>query len=711
MLQTSPDRLALELALQPRQAATHCSYCAVQCAMELTETPLGTVEAKGLPHPVNAGKLCVLGQSSAALLNHTERLTQPLVRINGDLTPVSWEAALGYAAAGFERIRTAHGPAANGVYSGASITNEKAYLLGKFARVALSTPNVDYNGRYCMSAAATAANRAFGLDRGLNRPFEALSEHDLIVIVGGNVAECLPIMMNHLLDAKKAGTRFLVVDPRKTVTANLASLHLSVKPGGDLALATGLLKIVLEHNLQNNTYIAERTTGFEAVAASLKDLSLDELADAAGLTVAELEAAANLLTDAKSPLITTGRGNDQNSRGVDTTLAWINLTLALGAEYGTLTGQANGQGGREHGMKADQLPGYRSITNPEDRRAVAAVWGIDEADLPGPGLSAYELLQAAGRGEVKGLFVLGSNPVSSSPNARAVQGHLETLEHLVVVDSFLSETAKLAHVVLPGSLWAEEAGTTTNLEGRVLLRHALRPPPPGARRDIDVVQDLAARLGAGEHFNFADAESIFNELRRATAGAVADYSGITYARLQNGEALFWPCPSTPHGNRPHPGTPKPLEARFAHPDGRARFFDVAVRPPAEVPDAEYPFALTTGRVRFHYLTGNHTRRTKILRSKAPEPVLELHPDAAAAHGLAEGHLARVTTRRGHAVFKVKLSEKIRADTLFIPFHWAVVNRLTNDALDPHSKMPEFKVCAAALEPNVSADEPHKPAIR
>ena len=711
MLQTSPDIYPLELALQPRQAATHCSYCAVQCAMELSETPLGTVEAKGLPHPVNAGKLCVLGQSSAALLNHTERLTQPLVRINGDLTPVSWDVALAYTASGFERIRTAHGAAANGVYSGASITNEKAYLLGKFARVALSTPNVDYNGRYCMSSAATAANRAFGLDRGLNEPFEALAGHDLIVIVGGNVAECLPIMMNHLLDAKKAGTRFLVIDPRRTITANLASLHLSVKPGGDLALATGLLKIVLDNGQQNERYIAERATGFEAVAASLRDLELGQLAEDAGLTVAELEAAAALLTDAKSPLITTGRGNDQNSRGVDTTLAWINLSLALGAGYGTLTGQANGQGGREHGMKADQLPGYRSITNPKDRQAVAAVWGVDEADLPGPGLSAYELLQAAGRGEVKGLFVLGSNPVSSSPNARKVQEHLEGLEHLVVVDSFLSETARLAHVVLPGSLWAEEAGTTTNLEGRVLLRHALRPPPPGARRDIDVVQDLAARLGAGEHFNFADAESIFNELRRATAGAIADYSGITYGRLRAGEALFWPCPSHTPGDAPHPGTPKPFETRFAHPDGRARFHAVTVRPPAEVPDAEFPFALTTGRVRFHYLTGNHTRRTKILRSKAPEPVLELHPEAAATHGLEEGHLARVTTRRGHAVFKVKLSEKIRPDTLFVPFHWAVVNTLTNDALDPHSKMPEFKVCAAALEPNVSADEPHKPAIR
>jgi assimilatory nitrate reductase catalytic subunit len=447
------------------------------------------------------------------------------------------------------------------------------------------------------------------------------------------------------------------------------------------------------------------------VAASLAGVALSELAEDAGLSLADLEAAATLLTEAERPLITTGRGGDQNSRGVETTLAWINLALALGAGYGTLTGQANGQGGREHGMKADQLPGYRSIKNSEDRRAVAEVWGVDEADLPGAGLSAYEMLQAVGRGEVKGLFVLGSNPVASSPNARSARANLECLEHLVVVDTFMSETAALAHVVLPGSLWAEEGGTTTNLEGRVLLRHALRLPPAGARRDLDIICELAARLGARRGFDFSTSEEVFDELRRATAGAVADYAGISYARLRAGEALFWPCPDEAHPMSQHPGTPRPFETRFGHPDGRARFHVAPVRPPAEVPCADFPFQLTTGRVRFHYLTGNHTRRTKLLKSRAPEPVLELHPNVARAHGLLEGHLARVTTRRSYAVFRVKLSDKIREDTLFLPFHWAVVNTLTNDALDPHCKMPEFKVCAAALSPLVGPDDPHTPAIR
>ncbi len=398
-------------------------------------------------------------------------------------------------------------------------------------------------------------------------------------------------------------------------------------------------------------------------------MTVEHLAETAGLALEDLEAAAALLAEAKNPLITTGRGNDQNARGVSTPLAWTNLALALGGSYGTLTGQANGQGGREHGMKADQLPGCRSITDPDDRAAVAKVWGISERDLPGPGLSAYELLQAAGRGDVRGMFVLGSNPVASSPNARAVKKHLETLE------------------------------------GRVLLRHALRLPPAGARRHFKIIQDLAARLGAGAAFDFASSEDVSDELRRATAGAKADYYGITYGRLQNGEALFWPCPS-----ESHPGTPRPFETRFGYPDGRARFHAVPVRPPAEVPDETYPFQLTTGRMRFHYLTANHTRRTKLLRSKAPEPVLELHPDAAQACGLSEGHLACVTTRRSHAVFRVKFSQKIRADVLFLPIHWAIVNQLTNDALDPHCQMPEFKVCAAALSPIVSADDPHTPSI-
>ncbi len=682
---------------------THCCYCAVQCGMTLTD---GAKEVEVAPqeHPINRGKLCVLGQNSVKLFDHAERLTTPLVRRGGELVPAPWDEALERVVAGFKFLQFKYGHAANAVYSGASVSTEKAYLLGKFARVALHTPHIDYNGRYCMAAAASGALKAFGLDRGLNMPMADIPEHDAILIIGSNTAETLPILVNTLLEARDRGAKFIVVDPRKTTTANLAALHLPVDLGGDLALANALLRVVLDNAWQDETFISARTNGFEKVAEYLQSIPLEHLIQMSGLEEPQVFEAAKLLSEAKNPLILTGRGADQNSRGVETTLAFINLSLALGANYGTLTGQANGQGGREHGMKADQLPGYRSIADDAAREHVASVWGVDADSLPGPGYSAFELMQAVGRKEVRGLFVLGSNPVVSSPDTDRVRAWVKEMDHLVVVDSFLSETASLADVVLPGSLWAEETGTTTNLEGRVVLREALREPPKGARRDLDIIVEVAQRLGHTRQFLSAQPEDIFEELRRASKGGPADYYGVTYERLREGDGLFWPCPDLSH-----PGTPNVFTERFAHADGRAAFHVIPYRQPNEIPDGDYPFQLTTGRTLVHYLTGNHTRRTPLLASKRPEPWVEVSPVTAAQLKLIQGEYARLSTRRAAALFKVKISKKIKPGVLFIPMHWEgaqAANRLTNPVLDPHCKMPEFKVCAARLEPVPQTDLTH-----
>ncbi|RDI94465.1 nitrite reductase [Meiothermus sp. QL-1] len=667
---------------------THCPFCAMQCRLQVVAD--GSVAP--LVHPINGGRLCVLGLSSGALVQHPERLTTPLVRKDGVLTPCSWEEALEVAAEGFLRIARTHGPAANAVYGSGSLTNEKAYLLGKLARLALKTPHVDYNGRYCMSAAATAQNLAFGLDRGLNRPLADLAQHDLILLAGSNVAECLPMLMPHLMAAKRGGTRFIVVDPRQTLTAKLADLHLPLRPGTDLALANALFKVLPK----NQAFIEAHTQGFEEALKAVEGCTLAWAAEVCSLEVGALEQAVALLSQAQRPLILTGRGADQNARGVQTTLAYINLALCLGGEFGTLTGQANGQGGREMGQKSDQLPGYRSIENPADRAAVARVWGVSPEALPGKGKSAFEILEAIEQGEIRGLLVLGSNPAASSPQADRVRSALARMEHLVVIDPFLSETASLARVVLPGSLWFEESGTTTNLEGRVVLRQALQDPPKGVRRDWETLVDLAQRLGAGAYFRYQDTEEVFNELRQATRGAKADYFGITYERLKRGEALFWPCPH-PH----HPGTPRPLAQGFAHPEGKARFFPTPYTPPAEATDAQFPLALTTGRVLYHYLTGNLTRRIERLRKKSPEPYLEVHPETAKRLGLEEGRPCEVQSPRARARYTVRLNPKIRPDTVFVPFHWEgplAVNRLTNPALDPLCGMPEFKFAAVSLAP-------------
>jgi assimilatory nitrate reductase catalytic subunit len=400
-------------------------------------------------------------------------------------------------------------------------------------------------------------------------------------------------------------------------------------------------------------------------------------------------------------VVLTARGSEQHSKGVDTVTAFINLALALGlpgtpgSGYGCLTGQGNGQGGREHGQKADQLPGYRRIDDPAAREHVARVWGIDAALIPGPGRSAFELLDSLGTADgVRALLVMGSNVAVSAPAAGRIADRLGALDFLAVCDPVLSETAALADVVLPVAQWAEETGTMTNLEGRVLLRARATPPPPGVRTDLEVIAALARRLGADGEWD-PDPERVFAELGRASAGGPADYAGISYQRIAATGGVFWPCPSPGHL-----GTPRMFLDRFATPDGLARFFPVEHRPAAEELDAEYPVYLTTGRLLQHYQSGAQTRRVRALREAQPEPAVEVHPDLASACSIANGDRVRVVSRRGSAEGRARITDSVRPDTVFMPFHWggaASVNLVTNPALDPVSRMPEFKVCAVRLE--------------
>ena len=397
-------------------------------------------------------------------------------------------------------------------------------------------------------------------------------------------------------------------------------------------------------------------------------------------------------------MLLSGRGPEQQSKGVDTVVAFTNLMLALGkvgkpaSGYGCITGQGNGQGGREMGQKADQLPGYRLIENPEHREALARVWGIDAAQLPGKGKSAYELLDALGpEGGIRGLLVFGSNVAVASPNAGNIVRKLAALDLLVVCDAFENDTSATADVILPVAQWAEEEGTMTNLEGRVILRRAVRAVPRGVKTDIEILCALAERMGEGQRFRYAGPEAVFEELRRATAGAKADYSGITYERIRREQGVFWPCPAEDHA-----GTPRLFAERFAHPDGKARFMPVRYRPAAELPDAQYPYYFTTGRYKEHYNSGAQTRQVAALVDAKPEPRVQVHPRLAARLGVVDGGALRVESRRGEVTFTVTVSPDIRPDTLFAPFHWGgrvAANILTMPALDPTSRMPEFKVCA------------------
>ncbi|MFI6316053.1 molybdopterin oxidoreductase family protein [Nonomuraea sp. NPDC050556] len=659
---------------------THCPYCALQCGMRLTPGERGvTVEA-------TPSGLCQKGWTAAELLTSADRLTTPL--LYGEA--VTWDTALDHVAERLAALKREHGADSVAVFGGGGLTNEKAYLLGKFARVALGTSQIDYNGRFCMSSAAAASNRAFGMDRGLPLPIADLADADVVLLAGGNVAETMPPLVRRLpLDG------LIVIDPRRTATAKLAALHLQPAPGTDLALALGLLHLVIAEGGVDADYVAARTTGFEAVRTSVTSWWPERVERVTGVPVARMRTAVHMLKNAHKAVILTGRGAEQHAKGTDTVTAFINLALTLGlpgtpgSGYGCVTGQGNGQGGREHGQKADQLPGYRRIDDPAARAHVAGVWGVSPDSLPGAGRSAYELLDALGAdGGPKALLLFGSNPVVSAPRSGSVTERLRALDLLVVCDIVMSETAALADVVFPVTQWAEEDGTMTNLEGRVVLRRKALAPPPEVRSDLDVITGLAVRLG---HDWDAAPRAVFEELRRASAGGPADYAGLTYERLAT-DGLHWPCPEISH-----PGTPRTFLERFATPDGLARFVPVEHRPPAEEPDDDYPVYLTTGRVLAHYQSGAQTRRIAPLMDASPEPFVELHPSLAEHLSIAPGDQVRVTSRRGDTTGVARISDAIRRDTVFMPFHWEGANRLTNPALDPVSRMPEFKVCAVRVE--------------
>jgi assimilatory nitrate reductase catalytic subunit len=692
---------------------THCPYCSLQCGVSLVA---GSRPATLQPHhdfPTNRGGLCSKGWTAATLLDHPQRLLTPLMRTRpGDRTSefraASWDEALSLIVSKITELQVIYGRDAIGCFGGGGLTNEKAYAFGKFARVALRTSMIDYNGRFCMSSAAAAANRAFGVDRGLPFPLADIAEAETILLVGSNPAATMPPAMQFFDAGRAAGATHIVVDPRRTATAQGSTRHLAPWPGTDLALANGLLHLAIKQDRVDRDYIAARTKGFPAVQASVAAYWPDRVERITGVPVSELYETVEALATARTAMILTARGAEQHSSGTETTQAFINLALALGlpgqpaSGYGTITGQGNGQGGREHGQKADQLPGYRRLADPADRAYVAGVWGVDPEELPKPGLSAFEMLDRIGTpGGVHALLVLASNIAVSAPDVNRVIDRLRALDLLVVSDIFLSETAELADVVLPTAQWAEEEGTMTNLEGRVIRRRRALPPPAGVFDDLWLIKELADRLGRGSHFS-ADPCEVFAELRLATAGGIADYAGISYERIDAQQGVFWPCPT-----EDHPGTPRLFTDRFPTPDGRANFIRTEYHEPEERPNHDYPYVLTTGRLMAQYQSGTQTRRVPSPSQAQVQPEAQLHPDLARRLKIGNADIVQLSTRRGSAAFRAVINADIRQDVVFVPFHWggaSAANALTNPALDPYSRMPAFKVCAVAVRRLGSPDD-------
>ncbi|WP_431842995.1 molybdopterin oxidoreductase family protein [Calidifontibacter indicus] len=693
---------------------THCPYCALQCAMRLEPADDGRLAVQPRDFPTNQGGLCQKGWTAAELLSVRDRITTPMVRdAGGELRAATWQEAYERIVTAVRAAQRADGPDAVAVFGGGGLTNEKAYSLGKFARVALGTALIDYNGRFCMSSAAAAGNRAFGLDRGLPFPLADLGGADAVLLVGSNPAETMPPMTRHLAGARQRGG-LIVIDPRHSATAALtddgAGLHLQPLPGTDVVLLLGLLHAVIAASGTDDDYLAARVEGWDAVAAAATCWWPERTQQATGVPADQIREAAELLVAAAphrggaGAYVVTGRGAEQHAHGTDTVTAAINLALALGlpgrvgSGYGCLTGQGNGQGGREHGQKCDQLPGYRSITDAQARAHVAKVWGVDPDAIPGPGRPAVELLDSLGRpGGPRVLFVHGANPAVSAPDAGAVRERLGSLDLLVVADFVPSATARLADVVLPVPQWAEEDGTMTSLEGRILRRARATDPPDGVRDELVIWAQLAELLGAPVKFA-TDPVEVFAELGRASAGGRADYAGADHERVAR-EPVYWPCP-----DREHSGTPRMFLDRFATPSGRA----LAVVPSVVGVDDDLREGartyLLTGRVLRQYQSGAQTARVAALGRPSEHRFAEVHPLTAHRIGVEDGTPVRITSARGSFVAPTRVTTAVRPDCAFVPFHGdgddQFCNDLTNPATDPVSGMPEFKVCAV----DVSAAE-------
>lgn len=705
----------LDTGAEPdRVVKTHCCFCGQQCGMQLLVKDNAIIGLEPwMEFPFNQGKLCPKGVKRYLQESHPDRLLQAYERdaaAPGGFRPMEYDRAVARVADEIQRIQSRHGHDAFAVLTGASLTNEKAYLMGKFARMCLRTANIDYNGRLCMVSAAAASKMAFGVDRSAN-PWSDILKAEVVWVSGANIGACAPITSDYVLQAREYGARIIMVDPRITPLARTCDLFLPVKPGRDAAVFNGVLHLMIENDWLDHDFIARHTVGFDAVAESVREWTPARTAEVTGIAERAIRQAAEWWGTAKTSYMMHARGIEHHVQGVQNVLGAINLVLASGrigregCGYSMITGQGNGQGAREQGQKADQLPGARDISKPEARAHVAGVWGIDPDHLPGPGVDAYEIFRKIDAGEIRGLLSICFNPLVSLPDSHFVRRALEKLEFFVTIDFFMSETARYADIVLPGSLHEEDEGTVANVEGRVIKINPAVEPPGEARHDWRIIQDIARAMGRERGFTFSGPREIFEELRAASRGGTADYFGMTYEKIERQYGVFWPC-----YDEGHPGTPRLFEegswnpiaqgrGRFFFPDGKARFNVARYSPPAEDVDEAYPIILTTGRVVSQYLSGTQTRRIGPLVDQYPEPRAEMHPVLAERLGIADGDWVTVESRRGDCTVRAQVVRTIRPDTVFVPYHWPgpkSINRVTIAAQDPISKIPAYKVCAVRV---------------
>ncbi len=671
------------------RVATTCPYCGVGCTIVLHTRDNRIVKVTAEPLlGVSRGQLCVKGRFGFDFVNHEARLTQPLIRSDGELNPASWDEALDFVASRLSDIKAKAGADAIAAMSSAKCTTEENYIMQKFMRAVIGTNNVDHCARLCHASTVAGLAKAFG-SGAMTNSLADLDCAEAIFVIGSNTTECHPVIGAAIKRAAQRGVPLIVADPRAIELTDYATVHLRQRHGTDVALVNGLMHVILEEGLEDAEFIAQRTAGFEELRAAVEAYSPEVTQKITGIPADDIVKAARIYGSATAAAIIFAMGITQHTTGTDNVLSLANLAMLTGniGRPGTgvnpLRGQNNVQGACDVGALPNVLTGYQKVEDDELLGKFEAAWGVA---LPAqPGLTIVEMINAAAEGKLQALYVMGENPMLSDPDQHHVEKALRSLDLLVVQDIFLSETAQLADVVLPAASFAEKEGTFTNTERRVQRVSKAIQPPGEAREDSHIVCDLARRMGY--EMSYSGAADIQDEIATLTP----IYAGITYDRLDQ-EGLQWPCP-----NREHPGTPILHVGKFT--SGLGKFHAVEFIPPVELPDEEYPFVLSTGRVLQHFHTGTMSRRSEVLDHLVPAGVIEMNPTDAERLNVSDRDTVKVSSRRGEIQIAARVTERVAPGQTFLAFHFheSPANRLTIAALDPIAKIPEFKVCAVRIE--------------
>jgi len=690
-----------------REVASVCPYCGVGCQLSFKIKEDRIVYVEGLNGPANENRLCVKGRFGFDYVAHPHRLTRPLIRradapakgLNVDpanwqahFREASWDEALDAAAAGLARLRDAHGGTAVAGFGSAKCSNEEAYLFQKLIRQGFGHNNVDHCTRLCHASSVAALIENVG-SGAVTATFNEIEHADVAIAIGCNPVENHPVAATYFKQFAKRGGKLIVMDPRGVGLGRYAAYRLKFRPGTDVAMLNAIMHTIVEEELYDRQYIAAMTEGFDAIKAHLADFSPEKMAPLCGVDAGTLREVARTFATAKAGMIFWGMGISQHIHGTDNSRCLISLALMCGhvGRPGTglhpLRGQNNVQGASDAGLVPMFLPDYQSVTDDGVRSAFNEIWMSDSYQDAKKGLTVVEIMDAIHAGDIRGMYILGENPAMSDPDVEHARDALAKLEHLVVQDIFLTETANYADVILPATAWAEKTGTVTNTNRQVQMGRPAVPPPGEAREDWAITVDLARRLGLD--WRYEHPREVFAEMKRS----MKSLDNITWERLETQGAVTYPSLSPED-----PGQAIVFGDGFPRPEGRARFTPASIIAPAETPDADYPMILTTGRQLEHWHTGSMTRRASVLDWAEPEANASLHPKTLRAMGVTPGEMIEITTRRGTIRIMARADRAVAEDMVFVPFAYveAAANVLTNPQLDPYGKIPEFKFAACRV---------------